>query len=151
MSCFLHMKKTQTLTEARMGLGLEFQSHALPCYWGCHGNTWVGVAHAWRKRGCLHVTCFIGRGGGQWWGELPGWMPVGGPSSPLCQLPSLVTSRNILILCAEWINNKVLLYSTGSYIHHYPVRSHNGKEYEKEYIYMYVCMYNWFTLLYSRN
>ena len=33
----------------------------------------------------------------------------------------------------EWINNKVLLYSTGSYIQ-YPVISHNGKEYEKEYI-----------------
>ena len=58
----------------------------------------------------------------------------GGPSSHPCQLPSfksLVTSRNILILCAEWIKNKVLLHSTGSYIH-YPVRSHNGKEYEKE-------------------
>ena len=35
-----------------------------------------------------------------------------------------------------WINNKVLLYSTGNYIQ-YPVINHNGKEYEKEYIYMY--------------
>ena len=26
-------------------------------------------------------------------------------------------------LCAEWINNKVLLYSTGNYIH-YPVINH---------------------------
>ena len=34
----------------------------------------------------------------------------------------------------EWINNKVLLYSTGKYIQ-YPVINHNGKEYEKEYIY----------------
>ena len=31
------------------------------------------------------------------------------------------------------INNKVLLYSTGDYIQ-CPVISHNGKEYEKEYI-----------------
>ena len=30
-----------------------------------------------------------------------------------------------------WINNKVLLYSTGSYIQ-YPVINHNGKENEKE-------------------
>ena len=32
-----------------------------------------------------------------------------------------------------WINNKVLLYSTGNYIQ-YPMINHNGKEYEKEYI-----------------
>ena len=31
-----------------------------------------------------------------------------------------------------WINNKVLLCSTGNYIQ-YPVVNHNGKEYEKEY------------------
>ena len=36
----------------------------------------------------------------------------------------------------EWINSKVLLHSTGNYIQ-YPVISHNGKEYEKECIYMY--------------
>ena len=35
----------------------------------------------------------------------------------------------------EWINNKVLLYSTGKY-NQYPVINHNGKEYEKEYIYV---------------
>ena len=35
----------------------------------------------------------------------------------------------------EWINNKVLLYSTGNYIQ-YPVINHNGKEYEKECIYV---------------
>ena len=34
-----------------------------------------------------------------------------------------------------WINNKVLLYSTGNDIQ-YPVINHNGKEYEKERIYM---------------
>ena len=37
------------------------------------------------------------------------------------------------LLYIEWINNKVLLYSTGNYIQ-YPVINHNGKEYEKEYI-----------------
>ena len=30
-----------------------------------------------------------------------------------------------------WINNKVLLNSTGNYIQH-PVINHNGKEYEKQ-------------------
>ena len=34
-----------------------------------------------------------------------------------------------------WINNKVLLYSTVNYIK-YPVINHNGKENEKEYIYV---------------
>ena len=34
-----------------------------------------------------------------------------------------------------WINNKVLLYSTGKYTQ-YPVINHNGKEYEGEYIYV---------------
>ena len=36
----------------------------------------------------------------------------------------------------EWINNKVLLYSTGNYIQ-YPVINHNRKEYEKECTNMY--------------
>ena len=39
------------------------------------------------------------------------------------------------LLYIEWINNKVLLYSTWIYIQ-YPVINHNGKEYEKEYIYI---------------
>ena len=30
------------------------------------------------------------------------------------------------ILCIEWTNNKIILYSTGSYIQ-YPVINHNGK------------------------
>ena len=38
------------------------------------------------------------------------------------------------LLHIGWINNKVLRYSTGNYIQ-YPVINHNGKEYEKEYIY----------------
>ena len=36
----------------------------------------------------------------------------------------------------EWINNKVLLYRTGSYIQ-YLVINHNGKEWKKECIYVY--------------
>ena len=36
----------------------------------------------------------------------------------------------------EWINNEVLLYSTGNYIQ-YPVINQNGKEYGKECIHMY--------------
>ena len=39
------------------------------------------------------------------------------------------------LLYVEWINNKVPLYSTENYIQ-YPVINHNGKEYEKEYIYV---------------
>ena len=39
------------------------------------------------------------------------------------------------LLYIEWINNKILLYSTGSYIQ-YPVINHNGKEYEKECIFV---------------
>ena len=35
----------------------------------------------------------------------------------------------------DWLNNKVLLYSTGNYIQ-YPVINHNIKEYEKECIYI---------------
>ena len=37
------------------------------------------------------------------------------------------------LLYVEWIN-KVPLYSTENYIQ-YPVINHNGKEYEKEYMY----------------
>ena len=39
------------------------------------------------------------------------------------------------LLYIGWINNKVLLYSTGNYIQ-YPVINHNGKEYAKEFIYV---------------
>ena len=42
-----------------------------------------------------------------------------------------------------WINNKVLPYSTGNYIQ-YSVTNHNGKEYEKEdiclFIYLSICV-----------
>ena len=39
------------------------------------------------------------------------------------------------LLYIEWINSKVLLYSTGNNIQ-YPVTNDNGKEYEKVYIYI---------------
>ena len=51
------------------------------------------------------------------------------------------------LLYIGWINNKVLLYNTGNYIQ-YAVINHNGKEFEKEYIYIhiyilyiYICIY----------
>ena len=37
------------------------------------------------------------------------------------------------LLYMGWVNNKVLLYSTGNYIQ-YPMMNHNRKEYVKEYI-----------------
>ena len=40
------------------------------------------------------------------------------------------------LLHLEWINNKVLMYSTGNYIQHLVI-SHNGKEYKKR---MYICI-----------
>ena len=40
------------------------------------------------------------------------------------------------LLYIEWINNKVLLYSTENYIQ-YPMINHNGKEY----VCMCVCIY----------
>ena len=43
------------------------------------------------------------------------------------------------LLFIGWISSKVLLYSTGDYIQ-YPVLNHNGKEYEKVYVYMYIHM-----------
>ena len=43
------------------------------------------------------------------------------------------------LLYREWINNKVLLHRTGNYIQ-YPVTNHNGKEYEKERIDIYICV-----------
>ena len=39
------------------------------------------------------------------------------------------------VLYIEWVNNKVLLYSTRNHIQ-YPVINHSRKEYEKEYIYI---------------
>ena len=49
------------------------------------------------------------------------------------------------LLYIEWINNRVLLYSTGNNIQ-YPVINHNGKESKNN---IYLC--NLVTLLYNRN
>ena len=46
----------------------------------------------------------------------------------------------------EWINHKVMLYSTRNYIQS-PGINHNGKEYFKKGVYV----YNWVTLLYNRE
>ena len=40
---------------------------------------------------------------------------------------------HIQVTIYKTVNNKVLLYSTGSYIQ-YPVINNNGKEWEKEYM-----------------
>ena len=54
--------------------------------------------------------------------------------------------RRCKLLHIEWINNKVLLYSTGSYIQ-FPVINYNRKEYEKDcvcvYIYIYIYIYTY--------
>ena len=50
------------------------------------------------------------------------------------------------LLHIEWMDNKVLLHSTGNYIQ-CPGINHNGKEYKKECIHV----YNRVTLLYDRN
>ena len=61
-----------------------------------------------------------------------------------CSILLLVIAVNLLlrlisklnfIIYIGWINNKVVLYSTGNYIQ-YSVTNHNGKEYEKEYTYI---------------
>ena len=46
-----------------------------------------------------------------------------------------LTDANCLHL--KWINNKVLMYSTGNYTQH-PVINHNGKEY---FLKMHICVY----------
>ena len=51
-----------------------------------------------------------------------------------------VWDQQCKLVYIEWINNKVLLYSTGKYIQ-YPVINHNGKEYEKECVCMYIYIY----------
>ena len=42
-----------------------------------------------------------------------------------------ININTILLIYKKQINNKIVLYSTGNYIH-YPIVKHNGKEYEKE-------------------
>ena len=48
-----------------------------------------------------------------------------------------ISKCNLLILLyIEWTHNKFLLYNTGNCIQ-YPMINHNGKEYEKECVYVY--------------
>ena len=61
------------------------------------------------------------------------WLPSGGTGEGTDW--ELVISR-CKQLYREWINNKIRLHSTEDYVQ-YPVINHNGKEYEKECIYMY--------------
>ena len=51
----------------------------------------------------------------------------------------------VKLLYIEWINNKVLLHSTGNYIQH-PVINHNEKNIKKK-----VYLYNRIIFLHSRN
>ena len=81
------------------------------------------------KQTHIHRKQICGCQGG---GEVEGWIEILG-----------LADANLYI---EWKNNKVLQYSTGNYIQ-YPVINHNGKEYEKECVYM----YKWISLLCSRN
>ena len=63
--------------------------------------------------------------------SLQDWIRAKQPSS------SSLTSSSVysFTLRMQSINNKDLPYSTGNYIQ-YPTMNHNGKEYEKEYIYI---------------
>ena len=51
-----------------------------------------------------------------------------------------VSRCKLVLIYIEWINNKVLIYSTGNYIQ-YPMINHNGKELKKKknvYVYIYI-------------
>ena len=48
----------------------------------------------------------------------------------------LAPPGKLKVLYVKQTNKKVLLYSTGNYIQYF-VTNYNGKEYEKEYVYMY--------------
>jgi len=79
------------------------------------------------------------RDGGAWWAAVYG---VAQSWTWLKWLSSSSSSSKLLY--REWINNKVLPYSTKNYIH-YPMINHNGKEYKKEgmcvYIYIYIVVF----------
>ena len=56
------------------------------------------------------------------------------------EVEQMFGTRRCKLVYIEWINNKILLYSTENYIQ-YPVINHNGKEYEKECIYIHTHIY----------
>ena len=62
------------------------------------------------------------------------WLPRGGEGGRGMDWEFGIGRCKLLHL--EWINCKLLMYSTGNYIQ-YPVISHNGKEYKKR---MYICV-----------
>ena len=62
------------------------------------------------------------------------WLPGGGGVGGALDWEFGISRCKLLYI--EWINNKVLLYSTGNCIQ-YPVINLNGKEYEK---YIYICI-----------
>ena len=72
------------------------------------------------------------------------WLPRGRGSGGRVGCQFGISRCNLLSI--EWINNKGLLCSTGNYIQ-YLVINHNGKEYEKKYLYLYI----WITVLYTWN
>ena len=63
---------------------------------------------------------------------LPGWRGHGG------EMDWEFWISRCKLLYLEWINNKVLLYSTGNLIQ-YPTINHNGKQYEKECVIYVTC------------
>ena len=67
-------------------------------------------------------------------GEETGGCPEGGCGRGM-DLEFWISRCKMLYI--EWRNNKVLLYSTGNYIQ-YPVINHIGKEYEAEYIFVWL-------------
>ena len=54
----------------------------------------------------------------------------------MTEVPIFTNTEISVELHIEWINNKVLLYSTKNHIQ-YPEINRNGKEYKKECIFMY--------------
>ena len=67
---------------------------------------------------------------------------------PWTEEPGALQSMGLQRVRHDWVTNTYILYSIGNYIQ-YPVINHNGKKYEKDYIYMYVCISE--SLCYIRN
>ena len=84
----------------------------------------LSMKHKHREQTCVCQGGGRGSGAGKCW-EF---------ETSICKLPYI-----------GWINNKVLLYSTGKYIQN-PEINHNGKEYRKEYIHICVCVTSHFDV-----
>ena len=63
------------------------------------------------------------------------WLPRGKLAGEETDWEFGISVNSCKLLYTGWINNKFLLYNRGNYIQ-YPVINHNGKEYEKAYIYI---------------